>query len=142
MQLKYQSEIDTFKLTDCPYDASPLIEEIQVYRYSFSPITHEWNFAPSVVIYRLKNYAHVYKDSKEKCLRCGASYYIEKSKAFAAWKGLAEGIKDKLGYTHMAYGKLLIADGLMSKPNKYGHFTFYESDQATLTNQFRIISEL
>jgi hypothetical protein len=145
MALKYQSEIDKFQLTiNCPENVSPPAKEIEAFRFSFSPITHDLNFLPNVVFDRVKpipfNYAKA--SAIVKCRRCGASFYINLESALNQWSNLSEQVRDSLGYTHIAAGKLDAQDGLMKEPEKSGHFGFYENDTADLTAKFNLLARL
>ncbi len=143
MSLKYQSEIDALGLTFCP-DAVVPETEIEAFRFSFNPIENELNFVPNVIFDRQRNSPFNYEKAtaEKKCLRCGASFYLNLESAINKWNNISERIRELLGYTHIANGKLDSNDGLMRVPDITGHFTFYELETANLTTKFNLISEL
>ncbi|MBN9483918.1 MAG: hypothetical protein J0H46_11215 [Bacteroidetes bacterium] len=144
MPLKYQKEIDGLNLQNlCPTETvSPL--GVEVFRWSYNPITHERNFLPNVVFDRIINHPYPYhiKDNPTKCKRCGASFFTTIKSAVNAWENMSAQNKANLGYTHIASGILDEKDGLINKPSVTGHFGFYEFDTADLTRKFKILSEL
>jgi hypothetical protein len=145
MTLKYQSEIDQLAIkAACPDSVTTPAADFEAFRFSFEPITHQLNFLPNVVYDRMTGQPFNYEGSADdvKCKRCGASYYNNLDKAKKAWNGLAERVRKKLGYTHLAHGQLQQADGLMREPDRYGHFGFYESSTAQLHLQFQLSTTL
>lgn len=144
MPLKYQKEIDDFKLgINCPDMVVAIDKTIYAYRFCFDPINHELNFLPNVVFDRRKpvhfNYARA--TPKKKCSRCGSSFYLNKSLAINNWNTLSETIRNNLGYTHIAYGILQKGDGLVGEPDDKSHFGFYEDANANLTVSFKVLEE-
>lgn len=145
MALKYQAEIDNFGLSlTCPDNVEPPNGEIDAYRFSYNPINHHLNFLPNVVFDRLTKNPYNYNKASDhiKCSRCGASYYTSIENVKTKWALLSEQIRENLGYTHIAFGKLNNTDGLMKKPAKTGHFGFYENDTVDLSKKFSLVSEL
>jgi hypothetical protein len=145
MILKYQHEINNFKLTiSCPQKTSPISKSIYAYRFSFDPISHSLNFLPNVVFDRQKpNYFNYAKASATKqCSRCGASFYLSKPLAINNWNALSDSIRNNLGYTNLAYGILQVGDGLVGQPNDSSHFGFYEAVNATYHNSFKVIDPI
>jgi hypothetical protein len=144
MPLRYQAEIDAFALDiACPQEVEPPTG-LRVYRWSFSPIDHELNFLPNVIFDRLTNspvnYATASKTTK--CKRCGASFFIDKESAVNKWEHISIENRKNLGYTHLAVGTLENADGLMRKPDREGHFGFYEIEGVDLVSKFQIEDKL
>jgi hypothetical protein len=145
MPLKYQSEIDNFKvLISCPEDVANPEGELTSYRFCFSPIGHKHNFLPNVVFDRANQIPFNYDNAPNhvKCNRCGASFYTKLESIKKTWNILSAKIKENLGYTHIAEGILTKDDGLMKAPDKKGHFTFYEDANANLPAKFNLIEEL
>lgn len=143
MPLKYQREIDNFNLSiPCPENAIPP-DDMDAYRFSFSPVNHEHNFLPNVVFDRIRGIGPNYSKLPDarKCSRCGGSYYKTLEGAKNSWGSLAEQIRDNLGYTHVAHGVLSKEDGFIIPPVT-DHFTFYENDGVLLSEKFTLIEEL
>jgi hypothetical protein len=147
MALKYQSYIDALKLSIiCPDNLSQLKEDIEVYRLSYSPISHENNFLPNVIFDPKRNitffdYSEKNTDEGKKCLRCGASFFKNVDKAIATLKHLSGQIKQSYGYTCIAKGSLNGEDGLIKHNEKGDHFTLYEFEGVELAKKFEIINE-
>lgn len=145
MPLKYQNEIDNFQLDiQCPDAVAPPQNEIDAFRFSFSPITHKLNFLPNVVFDRLTNNPFNYNAASKvrKCSRCGASYYTSLENAQKKWATISRQIRENLGYTHIASGKLNAGDGVMKKPDADGHFGFYENDKTNFADKFALTATL
>lgn len=143
MSLKFQEEIDKLELNNCPTNVAELLKAIVVFRFSYTPIEHEHNFLPNVIIDKIKNAPVTYEllSSNEKCLRCGTSFYLGADFALKKWKRLPIQFKENYGYTHLASGTLEKGDGLMSE-SKNNHFTFYQNENVQLENKFENIIEL
>lgn len=143
MALKYQPEIDKLLLKDCPANVMTPKKEIIAFRFAYEPIEHKDNFLPNIIIDKIKSMPFNYSkcDETQKCLRCGASFFLSQEKARNKWDNLSIQFKKNIGYTHISSGVLTNKHGLMNEP-KNGHFTFYESENAELEKSFKLITKL
>jgi hypothetical protein len=146
MKLKYQAEIDALNLSiQCPCDVQPITQEVEVFRFSLSPIDHEHNCLPNVVYDRKIGGKYPYSTpgrDLEKCGRCGASFYYNLALAIEAWKNLPPQRREKLKYTHLGRGVISPGDGLIGEPDSTTHFNFYEAemeDENYLKKKFELI---
>ncbi len=145
MALKYQSQIDDFKLSIvCPINTIKEEKIIPAYRLSFESIDNELNFLPNVIFDKIKNhpYNYIKADDSIKCKRCGASFYTNTQDIYNRWNSLTVVIREKLGYTHIASGNIDSKDGHLTEPDDKGHFGFYENEGVDLKSKFEIIAKL
>lgn len=114
------------------------------YRFVFSTVRHDYNFLPNVLFDRLRGSSVDYDnmDDHQYCARCGISLFDTLAGARRAYEDLSPYTKTKLGYSHLAQGILNEPDGWMKPVGKNGHFSFFESMDADLTNNFIIIEQL
>lgn len=148
-KLKYQSEIDNLKLSiECPYEVLSIEKDVDVFRFSHSPNINPLNCLPNIVYDRLNggnfDYSKPGKDNK-KCKRCGASFFYDPVLAKASWDSLGDKIRGLLKYTHLAKGTLSPFDGVVSKPDEFSHFGFYENenpDDNYLRKKFELLDPL
>ena len=116
------------------------------YRWVHDPIQHELNFLPNYVLDKFKNSVSGYENGifsqDEKCLRCSLSMYSSPDAAKINHKKLPQKLKIKLGYTHVAEGKIEKTDGKMTFINPVGHFSFFENENIDLKSKFTVIDML
>lgn len=146
MPLKYQNEIDSFDFAfECPNNVSNIEKEVTVFRFCLNPVNHENNFLPNVIYDRVIKGGFPYNSPGQyaaKCDRCGASFYYDENMARKSWKSMPTHRRQKLQYTHLAIGNFKPEDGLVTEPDEYSHFGFYEmakEDNDYLKKEFKII---
>lgn len=145
MQLKYQKEIDSLKLSiTCPDNFSQLTSEVEAYRVACNPITHPDNFLPNILYdakHSLKffDYTAANKDETRKCLRCGASFFKTLNRAKNTLEHFTRKNKNNSGYNCVAKGTLNRKDGLVKTANQSDHITLYEFDGVALADKFKIV---
>lgn len=146
MRFKYEHLIKELGVGDlCPPDDLKQIDNF-AYRWVFEPINNEFNLLPNYEVDKLKDNLKGYKNgiysNSEKCLRCSLSMYVSLEAAKINHKKLPGILKGKLGYTHVAKGKIESTDGKATKTNSIGHFSFFEAKDIFLKAKFSIIDTL
>lgn len=146
MKLKYGYLFELLTVEDvCPPKDMQQINTT-AYRWVYEPIGHSLNFLPNYEFDKekgnLKNYNNGVYDSLRKCSRCSQSMFQSLNAAKIAYTKLSKSIKEHLGYTHVATGKISHEDGFCTKPNHQEHFSFYELETCELKNKFSICDSI
>lgn len=146
MELKHQDlfvELDIIDLYP-PDNLNPV--ETVAYRWVSTPIENEVNFLPNYLFDKLKNNVERYSNgrySKEDLVkRCSQSFFNNLHSAKVNHKKIPKGMRDKLGYTHIAEGEMNKEDGFATETNAIGHFGFYECYLCDLKLKFKICDSL
>ncbi len=141
--LKYQLLIDNQSLTvPCPDLLTTEVEkEKDSFRWCCDPISDAM-FLPSLLEDEAKNKPprELHGDSKH-CGACALSLFDTLAQAKKHFIKFPLPTRQKLGYTHVANGKLSCLDGKVSSSDKNGHFLFFEYTQADLSSKFSIIDQ-
>ncbi|MBK7937551.1 MAG: hypothetical protein IPJ82_10850 [Lewinellaceae bacterium] len=141
MIFKYQNEMKTARLEDCPpndYAASSII----AFRFVFSEIYHPNNFRPVGLIdpQRLNEF----KENPKKCQALGLSMFSEAAKAQDRFDYLQRKTAGKfanIAGSYLATLNLEATDGIHSKRHD-SHFTFHEFENVNLADRVIKIENL
>lgn len=142
--LKYQHLIDEQKMeAKCPADhCKGYIGE--AFRWCNSNLS-EKEFLPTLLADREKGLpprVNSESDFNKKCKACGLSLFNSEEKAINNFRSFPKRTKENLGFTHLAKGSLDEKDGLASKVENSGHFSFYEYENADLSDKFAVTATL
>jgi hypothetical protein len=140
MELKYKHLFEELEIdTICPPVETKQIEA-EAFRWVYDPLNHELNFLPNYAFDKANNNLGIYSpgflNSTKKCLRCSMSLFITVEAAKINFRKLSKVAKLKLGYTHIASGKIEPSDGLATETTEVGHFSFFEFKDADLKGTF------
>lgn len=136
MEYKYQRIISS--LYNCPPDDC-FSAEIDAFRFVQGDIKDENNFLPGI----LSNPSRANDQSDHfVCSYSGLSFFssIEQAKAKYNKFRFNKRIAKALG-SHIAQGKLSSEDGVITPPNRDGHFDLHEFEGIDLQNKFTIVCE-
>ena len=130
MELKHKDLFDELELdTVCPPVHTKQIE-MEAFRWSYQPISHSLNFLPNYAFDKANNdlsiYAKGFLKGEKRCLRCSMSLFTSIDAARINYRKLSKKRKEKLGYTHIATGKVELTDGLATETTDVEHFSFFE----------------
>ncbi|SFE98201.1 hypothetical protein SAMN05518672_113143 [Chitinophaga sp. CF118] len=142
-KLKYQSLIEENQLqNNCPYDGCKEAR-LKAYRWSYNPINSAHNFLPKNIYDKLMNTPPRgnSQDDFIKCSCCALSMFDSLEKAREKFSGFTSRVKLMLGYTHIAEGEIVEADGIISDI-KNGHLDVFEYEGIELKLKFQIITPL
>jgi hypothetical protein len=135
LKYKYQKQINSYSLTDCPPKDS-ISAKGEAYRWVNDPITAD-DFKPHIVLGMLPRGTEPFHLT---CMRCGLSMFTTLDSAKSKYKTLPK--KSHFKYTHVAKGELLKEDGMSTKENKENHFTLHEFEGISLEEKFTIADKL
>ncbi len=145
MDFKYQSLFDEFNIHDCP-PAECVEINMEAYRWSHFPITHEWNFLPNLLYNKITNQGPPRQNTKSGlCSMANLSFFTSASVAKSkldSYRLYLEAKHQKLvdRYTHICYGSIEQKDGVASEI-KHDHFVFYEYINCNFAKKFRILED-
>lgn len=144
MNLKYQDLINNQELSSpCPPESSTINEEVSGARWVVAPIEHELNFLPNH-LYNLKiGQPRRPMSDRVKCGNCSLSFHTSVEASKNAFYALSSVARQKLGYTHVAAGKIGAGWGLITEVHAISqHFELFEAENSKWHENFRISVEL
>lgn len=136
--MKYN--VDLCAINDCPPLTSERVQR-QAYRFVFNPIC-EKSFIPQGI--KKPQRVSGSTNDVERCSLLGLSMFIDEEKALTRYQELKSKFKNinKLIGTHLAAGIIEPKHGLITKPNKQGHYDLFESKDIDLCLDFKITLDL
>lgn len=139
--MKYSTEVCS--ITDCP-PASSDPGRKTAYRLIFDPASADAvnNFLPPGI--QKPERVDDEQRSHLKCSFFAISMFTTKDKALKHYeklKGRNPMIHLRLG-SFIAEGDITPSDGVISAPNKHGHFDLHESKSADLAKSFKVLEKL
>jgi hypothetical protein len=143
-EFKYQWLVNELRINHmCPFHTCKE-DVILAFRWADNSNDYEDNFLPRILIDRKRNVPSRQNDSSEEslCSRCGLSMFNSFEHAKKNYSGLPDRTKNLLGYTHIVSGQIDSNDGIVTIPNKHGHFDIFEYKNTSLIEKFSIVEEI
>ncbi len=138
----YLQEVRKIHGIECPVEDAER-RNIEAFRWVNEPITEE-NFFPTRVLDELKKKKiRIFpKGHRLNCIYHSLSLFISEEDAKKKFNSFSKTSRKSIGYTHLAQGEITENDGECTDIDDMGHFSFFEYEDISLKDKFKIISTL